>query len=154
MTGLSEKWHSGEGPLPASRNQNSDVLQVEVQVRGHGISEMRRLRLLEEEKRATEEDRGAASAGYRRIEGGVVKKVVGPRAEREAVRVAREEGQLSERRACGLIGMSRGSWRYRKKERDEVALRKRLLEMRSGPRAMLSLTNSVRTGPPAVSSVQ
>ena len=55
--------------------------------------------------------------------------MVGPQAEREAVRVAREEGQLSERRACGLIGMSRGSWRYRKKERDEVALRKRLLEL-------------------------
>ena len=44
-------------------------------------------------------------------------------------RVAREEGQLSERRACGLIGMSRGSWRYRKKERDEAVLRKRLLEL-------------------------
>ena len=43
--------------------------------------------------------------------------------------MAREEGKLSERRACGLIGMSRGSWRYRKKERDEAALRKRLLEL-------------------------
>ena len=45
------------------------------------------------------------------------------------MQVAREEGQLSERRACGLIGMSRGSWRYRKKERDEAVLRKRLLEL-------------------------
>jgi hypothetical protein len=32
---------------------------------------------------------------------GAVKKVVGPRAGREAVRVARQEGQLSERRASG-----------------------------------------------------
>ena len=40
--------------------------------------------------------------------------MVGPQAKREAVRVAHEEGQLSERRACGLIGMNRGSWRYRK----------------------------------------
>lgn len=38
--------------------------------------------------------------------------MVGPRAEREAVRVAREEARLSERHACGLIGMHRGSWRY------------------------------------------
>jgi putative transposase len=43
--------------------------------------------------------------------------------------VARGEGKLSERRACVLMGMGRGSWRYRKKERKEVALRKRLLEL-------------------------
>jgi putative transposase len=55
--------------------------------------------------------------------------VVGPRAEREAVRVAREEGQLSERRACGLIGMNRGSWRYHQKDREDAKLRRRLLEL-------------------------
>jgi putative transposase len=55
--------------------------------------------------------------------------VVGPRAEREAVQVTREEGQLSERRACGLIGMNRGSWRYQRKERNEAALRARLREL-------------------------
>jgi hypothetical protein len=55
--------------------------------------------------------------------------VVGPQAERETVRVAREEGRLSERRACGLIGMSRGSWRYQRRERDEAELRDRLREL-------------------------
>jgi putative transposase len=45
------------------------------------------------------------------------------------VRVAHEEGQVSERRACGLIGMNRGSWRYRKANRNEVRLRSRLLEL-------------------------
>jgi len=55
--------------------------------------------------------------------------VVGPQAEREAVRVAREEGKLSERRACGLIGMNRGSWRYQQKERNDTALRNRLREL-------------------------
>ena len=55
--------------------------------------------------------------------------MVGPRAGREAVRVAREEGQLSERRACGLTGMNRGSWRYQRKERHEAALRVRLREL-------------------------
>lgn len=54
--------------------------------------------------------------------------MVGPRAEREAVRVARAEGKLSERRACGLIGMNRGSWRYQRKGRNE-ALRVRLREV-------------------------
>jgi putative transposase len=55
--------------------------------------------------------------------------VVGPQAEREAVRVVREEGQRSERRACGLIGMNRGSWRYQRKERNEGVLRSRLREL-------------------------
>ena len=55
--------------------------------------------------------------------------MVGPRAEREAVRVVREEAGLSERRACGLIGMHRGSWRYQRRERNEVALRARLREL-------------------------
>ena len=55
--------------------------------------------------------------------------MVGPRAEREAVRVAREEGKRSERRACELIGMNRGSWRYQRKERNEAALRARLREL-------------------------
>ena len=27
------------------------------------------------------------------------------------MRVAYEQGHLSERRACGLVGMNRGSWR-------------------------------------------
>src|SRR2546425_6082340 len=65
----------------------------------------------------------------RRAEGGAGKKVVGPRAEREAVRVVREEAGLSERRACGLIGMHRGSWRYQRRERNEAALRARLREL-------------------------
>lgn len=55
--------------------------------------------------------------------------MVGPQAEREAVRVVCEEGKLSERRACGLIGMNRASWRYQQKERDEAALRSRLREL-------------------------
>ena len=55
--------------------------------------------------------------------------MVGPRAKREAVRVVREQAGLSERRACGLIGMHRGSWRYQRKERNEAALRDRLREL-------------------------
>jgi len=55
--------------------------------------------------------------------------VVGPRAKREAVRVVREEAGLSERRACGLLGMHRGSWRYQRRERNEGALRARLREL-------------------------
>src|SRR5438874_592798 len=86
-------------------------------------------RQLEEENGTAEEDRGAAGAGLGCVEGGVGKKVVGSRAEREAVRVVWEEAELSERRACGLIGMHRGSWRYQRRERNEAALRARLREL-------------------------
>lgn len=55
--------------------------------------------------------------------------MVGPRDEREAVRVAREEARLSERHACGLIGMHRGSWRYRQREPSDAELRARLREL-------------------------
>jgi putative transposase len=55
--------------------------------------------------------------------------VVSPPAKREAVRVAREEGRLSERHACGLLRMHRGSCRYRPRERNDAALRARLREI-------------------------
>ena len=45
------------------------------------------------------------------------------------MRVVREQAGLSERHACGLIGMHRGSWRYRRRERDEAGLRARLREL-------------------------
>src|SRR5450756_3214089 len=73
-----------------------------------------------------EEDCGAAGAGHRCAEGSAIKKVVSPPAKREAVRVVREEARLSERRACGLLRMHRGSCRYRRRERSDAALRTRL----------------------------
>jgi putative transposase len=57
--------------------------------------------------------------------------MVGPQEEREAVRVAREQVGLSERHACGLIGMHRGSWRYRPREPNDAGLRARLQELAS-----------------------
>ncbi len=55
--------------------------------------------------------------------------MVGPREDREAVRVAREQAGLSERHACGLIGMHGGSWRYRRREPNDAELRVRLREL-------------------------
>lgn len=45
------------------------------------------------------------------------------------MRVAREETELSERRACGLIGVDRGSARYRPRGSDDGGLRRRLREL-------------------------
>ena len=56
--------------------------------------------------------------------------MVGPEGKREAVGVARWEAGVSERRACGLMGIGRASCRYRRRNREsEQALRKRLREL-------------------------
>src|SRR5260370_4702158 len=102
---------------------------MEGEVRGCGSERAQAAESAGGRERAAEEDRGATGAGPRRGEGGAGKKVVGPRAKREAVRVVREQAGLSERRACGLIGMHRGSWRYQRRERNEAALRARLREL-------------------------
>ena len=43
--------------------------------------------------------------------------------------MAREEARLSERRACGLLRMHRGSCHYRRRERQDTALRTQLREI-------------------------
>jgi putative transposase len=43
--------------------------------------------------------------------------------------MAREEAKLSERRACGLLRMHRGSCRYRRREWNDASLRARLREI-------------------------
>ena len=50
-------------------------------------------------------------------------------ARREATRFFRERHQLSERRACALVGMHRSTYRYERQDRDEGALRHRLCEL-------------------------
>jgi putative transposase len=115
--------------LPPSRYQWCHVLPLEGKVPGPGSERDPATAPAGGREWTAEEDRDAAGAGPRRAEDGAVKKVVGPRTEREAVRVVREEAGLSEWRACGLIGMHRGSWRYQRRERNEGALRARLREL-------------------------
>ena len=55
--------------------------------------------------------------------------MVTPAARREATKFFRERHQLSERRACALVGMSRSTYRYERQDRDEDALRQRLNEL-------------------------
>ncbi|HEY3616286.1 MAG TPA: IS3 family transposase [Candidatus Sulfotelmatobacter sp.] len=96
---------------------------------GLEVSETRRLRQLEEENGRLKKIVAQQALDIDALKVVLNKKVVGPRAEREAVRVVREEAGLSERHACGLIGMHRGSWRYQRRERNEAGLRARLREL-------------------------
>jgi putative transposase len=58
---------------------------------GMEISEVRRMRLLEDENARLKKIVAQQALDIDALKGGAVKKVVGPRAEREAARVAREE---------------------------------------------------------------
>jgi putative transposase len=55
--------------------------------------------------------------------------VVSPQSQREAVLVMQVEGELSQRRACGLIEMHRATCRYRRRRPEEGGLRVRLREL-------------------------
>jgi putative transposase len=55
--------------------------------------------------------------------------MVKPQARRAAVRHVQEAHGLSERRACGLIGIGRSSLRYEARPKDDEELRERLTEL-------------------------
>jgi putative transposase len=60
---------------------------------------------------------------------GAVKKSLKPAARRELVQGVREAYQLSEKRACGLMGITRWSNRYQSRKDSQAALRLRLREL-------------------------
>ena len=77
---------------------------------GMELSELQRMKQLEDENRRLKTHRRRADAGDPGVETGGGKKVVGPIARREAVGRLRAQG-MSLRRACRLIGLSTSTWR-------------------------------------------
>lgn len=55
--------------------------------------------------------------------------MVTPAARRQVVEVLRGVHDLSERRACGLIGLNRSTWRYGSRRSENVELRERIREI-------------------------
>lgn len=70
-----------------------------------------------------------ADAGQAGFEGRSVERMVTPAARSEATTFFRERHQLSERRACGLVGISRSPYRYVLQDRDEDSIAQRLCEL-------------------------
>src|SRR6266513_2394163 len=77
-------------------------------------------------ERSAKADSGGDDARQRRAEGSAGKKVVTPAARREVARYLRQTFEMSERRACRVIGTDRTSMRYQSVRPDDVALRERL----------------------------
>ena len=80
---------------------------------GMELSEMQRLKQLEDENRRLKHIVAEQTLDIQGGESGGGKKVVGPIARREAVGRLRAQG-TSLRRACRLIGLSTATWRYRR----------------------------------------
>jgi transposase InsO family protein len=94
---------------------------------GLEVSEAKRLRGLESEReRQAEEAFGRCDAGQRCAEGPACKKMVTPATEREAVAHVRSAFELSERRACRIIGCVRMTVRYCSRRPRDIELRERL----------------------------
>ena len=82
-------------------------------------------------ERQTEAAAGGLPARSGGAEGSPVAKVVTPAARREAVAILVEHHEMSERRACAVVGADRTSIRYRSRRPDDHDLRERLRALAS-----------------------
>src|SRR6266545_4628791 len=99
--------------VPQARDQRGKLLQLESQVRrARGVGGQAAEGAGERERQA-EEAIGRCHARQRSAEGPSCKKMVTPAAKREAVAHVRSAFELSERRACRMIGCVRMTVRYR-----------------------------------------
>ncbi|MCX5799926.1 MAG: IS3 family transposase, partial [Candidatus Eisenbacteria bacterium] len=96
---------------------------------GLGISELRRLRQLEEENRRLKRMVADLSLDKQMLQDVLFKKALRPAQKRERVEHLQEAYRVSERRACAVVEIWRASHRYRSRRRDDVALRMRIREI-------------------------
>ncbi|MGH6811264.1 MAG: IS3 family transposase [Methylocella sp.] len=93
-----------------------------------------------ERERQAEEALGRRHARQRGAEGPLVKKMVTPAVKREAAAHLKGAHEMSERRACKVIGCQRMTVRYRSRRPDDPKLREWLLALaRERPPVRLSL---------------
>ena len=114
-------------PVPEVAKQHGVSAQTVYSWRKHfgtlEPADVKRLRQLEQEQRALEEDGGRSRSGDRRAPGDHAKKMVGARVRRQQVAYARRRG-LSSRRACAVLSVARSTLGYvsRLRQRDAPAL--------------------------------
>jgi putative transposase len=98
---------------------------------GLEVSEAKRLRSLEDENAKLKKLLAEAMLDIAVLKDITAKKVLTPAAKREAVAHAQAVFGLSERRACGIIGVSRRVNSYASQRPDDGALRVRLRDLAS-----------------------
>src|SRR5690606_16685843 len=110
--GLSQAW-----------DQRCHVLCVEGEVWRHGAFGSQAAQGARRRECEAEEAARRGDARQHRAQGSAVKKMVTPAARREAVAHLEQGYEMSERRACSLIGADRSSVRYRHRRPDDRELR-------------------------------
>jgi putative transposase len=120
------KEHELGAKTAEARDQRGDLLQLEEQVWRDGRVRSQAAKAACGRERQAEEAVGRCHARQCGFEGSSVKKMVTPAVKREAVAHLRTEHEMSERRACRVIGCQRMTVRYRSRRPDDPALRERL----------------------------
>ena len=98
--------------MPASRDLERDLLQVEVEVRWPGDLRCQAAQGAGGREPSIKAAAGGLAARQRGAQGPARKKRLKPAARREAVIKVMERHGLSQRRACELVGLDRSTLRY------------------------------------------
>ena len=96
---------------------------------GMGVAEVRKLRILEEENRKLKQLVADLSLDKQMLQDVLRKKRLAPALKREVAKVLRLCYQVSERRVCKILSLSRTSCRYLSRADEQVALRIRLRDL-------------------------
>src|SRR3990172_229578 len=115
--------------MPRAGDRHGDAVQLEAEVRRDGGERSASAARSGGGEPPTQAHRGGAGAGQPCSEGPALKKLLTPAARRQAVCHAGERWVLSERHACGLVGIARSSARYRTIRSGDEELRERLREL-------------------------
>ncbi|MDJ1473846.1 IS3 family transposase [Cytophagaceae bacterium NT2B1] len=97
---------------------------------GLGVSELRRLRQLEEENAKLKQLVADLSLDKQMLQDVLKKKVLKPVVLRKLVTQVMDDYRISTRRACSVLGLQRSVWYYQKKKRrDDTVLKKRIKDI-------------------------
>jgi hypothetical protein len=119
----SQRSLSGDGGVAAGG------LQLEATICGAGIARAAGAPATARRKPETERDRSGPHVGQTHFAGGALKKGLKPAKRRELVRQVRQAYQLSEKRACGLMRITRWSNRYQSRRDPQTERRIRLRDL-------------------------
>ena len=125
-----------------------DVLQVEGEVRRPGCVRRQAAEGARGRERQAEEAAGRGDARQRDPEGRQLKKMVTPAVEAGGRGSPVQAHEVSERRACQVIGVDRSTIRYRSPRPDDATVRERIRELasRTAPVRLSASASSAEAG--------
>ena len=121
---------NGQGSVSAAGGTRTDLLPVAKGVWGDEHNPGEKAKGTGKRKHEIEETGSRPFIGQCDSQGGALKKVISPARRREAVRQVQEALEVSERRACRVIGQSRTTQRYNQRVPDDgERLTQRVVEL-------------------------